>query len=51
LSRLAFTLREPRFKAAVSTQASREEIFEALAAAEAGVEARPAPPAASANPE
>jgi PTS system nitrogen regulatory IIA component len=51
LSRLAFTLREPRFKAAVSTQASREEIFEALSAAEAGVEARPSLSASGAGPE
>jgi PTS system nitrogen regulatory IIA component len=34
LSRLAFTLRIPRFKAAIRTQASREEIFAALRAAE-----------------
>jgi PTS system nitrogen regulatory IIA component len=40
LSRLAFTLRDPRFNAAVRNQASREEIFEALHAAEAAVTAR-----------
>jgi PTS system nitrogen regulatory IIA component len=34
LSRLAFTLRVPRFSAAIQTQASREEIFAALHAAE-----------------
>jgi PTS system nitrogen regulatory IIA component len=37
LSRLAFALRDPRFKAAVRSQASREEIFDALHAAEAAV--------------
>ena len=37
LSRLAFVLREPRFSEAVRTQASREEIFDALRAAEAAV--------------
>lgn len=37
LSRLAFALREPRFKAAVRTQASPEEIHAALRAAEAAV--------------
>lgn len=37
LSRLAFALRQPRFKTAVMTQASREEIFDALHAAEAAV--------------
>ncbi len=47
LSRLAFALRDPRFKAAVRTQASREDIFEALNAAEAAVTA--AAPNARAN--
>jgi PTS system nitrogen regulatory IIA component len=37
LSRLAFALREPRFKEAVRTQASPEEIRAALQAAEAAV--------------
>jgi PTS system nitrogen regulatory IIA component len=37
LSRLAFTLRDPKFKAALRNQASREEIFDALRAAEAAV--------------
>jgi len=46
LSRLSFALRHPNFNAAVRAQASREEIFEALRAAEAAVgvarsEARP----------
>lgn len=40
LSRLAFALREPRFKAAVRTQASPEEILGALHAAEAAVASR-----------
>jgi hypothetical protein len=44
LSRLAFTLRDPRFNAAVRNQASREEIFEALHAAEVALAAPPAPP-------
>jgi PTS system nitrogen regulatory IIA component len=44
LSRLAFTLRDPRFNAAVRSQASREEIFEALQAAEVALAAPPAPP-------
>jgi PTS system nitrogen regulatory IIA component len=42
LSRLAFALRDDRFKTAVRTQASRDEIFLALHAAEAAL----APPAA-----
>jgi len=37
LSRLAFVLRDPRFHAAVRSQAPPDEIFEALRAAEAGV--------------
>jgi PTS system nitrogen regulatory IIA component len=44
LSRLAFALRHPRFKAAVQSQASREEIFEALREAEAAVKPAPAQP-------
>jgi PTS system nitrogen regulatory IIA component len=44
LSRLAFTLRDPRFNAAVRQQASREELFEALHAAEAAVTASQAQP-------
>jgi PTS system nitrogen regulatory IIA component len=44
LSRLAFTLRDPRFNAAVRNQASREEILEALHAAEAAVTASQAQP-------
>jgi PTS system nitrogen regulatory IIA component len=46
LSRLAFALREPRFKAAVRSQASCEEIRDSLHAAEAAVIAsrrQPAP--------
>jgi PTS system nitrogen regulatory IIA component len=44
LSRLAFTLRDPRFHAALRTQASREEILGALHAAEAALAAaRPEP--------
>jgi len=39
LSRIAFTLRDPRFKTTLRTQASREDIFEALHAAEAAVTA------------
>ena len=46
LSRLAFALRHPRFKAAVQSQASREEILDALREAEAAV-ATPPPPRAS----
>ena len=46
LSRLAFALREPRFLAAVRTQASRDEIYAALHAAEAAVVATRALPAA-----
>jgi PTS system nitrogen regulatory IIA component len=45
LSRLAFALRHPRFKAAVQSQASRDEIFEALREAEAAV--KPPAPAPS----
>ncbi len=37
LSRLAFTLRDARFHAAVRNQASRDEIFASLHAAEAAV--------------
>ena len=37
LSRLSFALRDPGFKAAIRTQASREEIFDALHAAESAV--------------
>ena len=44
LSRLAFTLRDPRFNAAVRNQASREELLEALHAAEAAVTASQAQP-------
>jgi PTS system nitrogen regulatory IIA component len=44
LSRLAFTLRDPKFKAALRNQASREEIFDALQAAEAAVIASQASP-------
>jgi PTS system nitrogen regulatory IIA component len=39
LSRLAFTLRDPRFHAALRTQASREEILDALHAAETALAA------------
>lgn len=39
LSRLAFTLRDPRFNAAVRKQASREELLATLHAAEAAVPA------------
>jgi PTS system nitrogen regulatory IIA component len=46
LSRLAFTLRLPRFKAAIRAQPAPDEIFAALRAAEA--ELRPPPAAASA---
>jgi len=42
LSLLSFTLRDPRFKSAVLRQATREEILEAAANAEAGL---PKPPA------
>jgi PTS system nitrogen regulatory IIA component len=42
LSRLAFALRDDRFKTAVRSQASRDEIFEALHAAEAAL--APPPP-------
>jgi len=49
LSRLAFTLRDANFKAAVRTQASREEIFEALHAAEAAVTAAAPKPRTSAG--
>ena len=49
LSRLAFTLRDPNFKAAVRSQASREEIFEALRAAEAAVTAAARKPRTSAG--
>lgn len=51
LSRLAFSLREARFKQALAAQGTREEIFEALQSAEAAVETRPAPAAARDNPE
>jgi PTS system nitrogen regulatory IIA component len=44
LSRLAFALRHPRFKAAVRSQASREEIFAALHEAEAAVHTARAQP-------
>jgi PTS system nitrogen regulatory IIA component len=44
LSRLAFTLRDPRFHAAMRTQASREEIFQALHAAESALRASPSLP-------
>lgn len=47
LSRLAFALRHPRFKAAVQGQASRDEIFDALREAEAAVKAPPQPQPAS----
>jgi len=50
LSRLSFSLRDPRFKAALRTQASREEIFDALHAAEAAVTAsQPPRPSAGRN--
>ena len=39
LSRLAFALRDPKFNAAVRTGVSREQIFDALHAAEAAVPA------------
>jgi PTS system nitrogen regulatory IIA component len=42
LSRLAFTLRDQRFKTAVRTQASRDEIFSALHAAESALAPPPA---------
>jgi len=45
LSRLAFALRDPRFSGAVRTQASREEIFEALQAVEASMSTPRAPAA------
>jgi hypothetical protein len=51
LSRLAFTLRDARFKAAMRTQASREEIFEAARAAEAALGAGPSQPRESAAPD
>jgi PTS system nitrogen regulatory IIA component len=44
LSRLAFTLRDPKFNAAVRTHASREEIFDALRAAEAALSEEPSRP-------
>ena len=44
LSRLSFSLRDPRFNAAIRTQASREEIFDALHAAEAAVTVSPPRP-------
>src|SRR5512139_2013197 len=47
LSRLSFALRDRRFNAAIRTQASREEIFEALREAEAAV--KPAAPAPRAD--
>lgn len=37
LSRLAFALRHPKFRASIESQASREEIYESLQAAEATV--------------
>ena len=49
LSRLAFTLRDPVFKAALRTQASREEIFEALRAAESAITAAAPKPRTSAS--
>jgi PTS system nitrogen regulatory IIA component len=49
LSHLSFCLRDPRFNAAIRTQASREEIFEALHAAEAAVGAPPSRPAQAAG--
>ena len=51
LSRLAFALRDARFLTAVRTQASREEIFAALQAAEAAVSAPPAEVHANAGGE
>jgi len=49
LSRIAFTLRDPSFKAALLKQASREEIFEALHAAESAVTASAPKPRAHAG--
>jgi len=49
LSRLAFALRDARFNAAVRTQASREEIFDALRVAEAAVTASKPQPGADAD--
>jgi PTS system nitrogen regulatory IIA component len=51
LSRLAFTLRDARFNAAMRTQASREEIFEAVRAAEAALGAGPSQPHEDAAPD
>ncbi|HXV36244.1 MAG TPA: PTS sugar transporter subunit IIA [Myxococcota bacterium] len=48
LSLLAFALRDPGFRAAVRSQASREEIFDALRKATAAV-AAPKPPASAAQ--
>jgi PTS system nitrogen regulatory IIA component len=49
LSRLSFALREPRFRSAVTSQASREEILGAAAACEGPLSPphgpTPAPPA------
>ncbi len=44
LSRLAFVLRDARFNAAIRTEASREEIQEALQLAEAALAEKGAPP-------
>lgn len=44
LSRLAFALRDPKFNAAVRSHASREEIFEALRAADAALGQGPPQP-------